>query len=147
MKLQTETNFVDDLSHDYICVVEADEHRNVLDLDLLQVSSKNFTRPVVFRKMVPLGSQVTTREFLEVDDDQQLLWREKTGDQGVAFRDQEGKTDYNYVSGVEGSAKEYLDQIFIEKKDVYAHLGKVSSGFKELLFPLRSPDVADASSS
>ncbi len=131
-KSQTSLNFADDLSHNYIRVIEAGEHNQVLDLELLKTSSENFTKPVVFRDLVPLSPQVTTREFLEVDVDQQLLWREKQGDQGVAFRDQDGKTDYNYVSGVEGSAQEYLDQIFIENKDVYAHLGKVSSGFKEL---------------
>ncbi len=130
--LGDETKLQDDLSHDYIHVVEPDEHSNVLNLELLEACSKNFSKPVVFRKMVPLDPAVGTREFLERATDQKLLWREKTDDSAVAFRNKEGKTDYNYVSGKEGTAQEYLDEIFVNKKDVYAHLGRVSSGFSDL---------------
>lgn len=122
----------DQLTNDYINIVEADEHRNELTAELLEACSHNFSKPVLFRGLVPLDEHVQTRQFLEVDTSQQLLWREKTDDTAVAFRDESGKTDYNYVSGREGTAAEYLDEIFEQQKDVYAHLGKVSSGFSEL---------------
>ncbi len=122
----------DQLFHDYINIVEPDEHNHELTRELLESCSSRYAKPVLFRKLVPLGEQVQTREFLEIDPDQSLLWREKTDDSAVAFRDKSGKTDYNYVTGREGTASEYLDEIFRHRKDVYAHLGKVSSGFSEL---------------
>lgn len=123
---------VDDLSHGYINVVERDEHNGVLTMELLEACSKDFRKPVVFRKMVPLPANVQTREFVEIETEQKLLWRERNGNKGVSFRNEKGKTDYNYVTGREGTAKEYLDEIFNAKKDVYSHLGYVSSGFAEL---------------
>ncbi|QDU36139.1 hypothetical protein Mal4_04220 [Maioricimonas rarisocia] len=121
-----------DTSHCYIHIVEPEEHGNELTLDLLRSASKDFSMPVVFRKLATLPENVQTREFVELEPEQKLLWRERTDDKAVAFRNEKGKTDYNYVSGREGSAREYLDEIFVHKKDVYAHLGKVSSGFSEL---------------
>lgn len=122
----------DQLNNDYINIVDAGAHHHSLDRDLLEDCSRNYSRPVLFRGMVPLENHVQTREFLEINTDQQLLWREKLDDSAVAFRDQSGKTDYNYVSGREGTAAEYLDEIFKYDKDVYSHLGKVSSGFSDL---------------
>lgn len=122
----------DQLHHDYINIVEPDEHGNELTRELLEACSGNYSKPVLFRKLVPLGPEAQTREFLEVHTDQTLMWREKTDDTAVAFRDESGKTDYNYVTGREGSVTEYLDEIFQNQKDVYAHLGKVSSGFTDL---------------
>lgn len=122
----------DQLQNDYINIVEADEHKNELTQELLEACSNNYSKPVLFRKLVPLDQSVQTREFLEVGLDESLLWREKTDDSAVRFRNEDGKTDYNYVTGREGTAKEYLDEIFEAGKDVYAHLGKVSSGFSEL---------------
>ena len=120
------------LSNDFINIVEADEHNSLLTKDLLESCSKDYSKPVLFRGLVGFEKRVQTREFLDVETDQQLLWREKTDDSAVAFRDESGKTDYNYVSGREGTAREYLDEIFRNEKDVYAHLGKVSSGFSDL---------------
>ncbi|MEM7455926.1 MAG: hypothetical protein AAF456_16365 [Planctomycetota bacterium] len=122
----------DNLENDFINIVEADEHKNELTYELVEACSKNFSKPVLFRKLAPLADDVQTRAFLEVDTDQKLLWREKEDDKAVAFRDETGKTDYNYVQGREGTAAEYLDEIFENNKDVYAHLGRVSSGFKDL---------------
>ncbi|MGI9519776.1 MAG: hypothetical protein ACR2NP_22165 [Pirellulaceae bacterium] len=122
----------DQLDNNFINIVERDEHNNELTLELLESCTKNFSKPVLFRQMAQLPENATTREFLEVKTDEKLLWREKTSDEAVAFRNKEGKTDYNYVSGCEGTAAEYLDEIFVNNKDVYAHLGKVSSGFADL---------------
>jgi hypothetical protein len=122
----------DEIAHDYINIVEPDEHGNRLSRELLEACTNNFSKPVLFRNLVPLGPEARTRQFLEVHPDQSLLWREKTDDSAVAFRDKSGKTDYNYVTGREGTAREYLDEIFENNKDVYAHLGKVSSGFSDL---------------
>lgn len=122
----------DDLSNCYIHVVESSEHNGVLTTELLEACSKNFSTPVLFRQMVPIGDRALTRDFLEIEPEQRLLWREKSDEGAVAFRDRSGKTDYNYVTGKEGAAREYLDEIFVHKKDVYAHLGYVSSGFEEL---------------
>ena len=130
--LQENEQLLDDLSNHYIEIVEPDEHNNVLTRELVESCSKNYSKPVVFRKLAPLEPKVATREFLEVELDQRLLWREKQSDEPVAFRNKDGKTDYNYVSGCEGTAKEYLDEIFVNNKDVYCHLGKVSSGFGDL---------------
>lgn len=125
-------NLQDDLSRGYFNIVEPDAHQGKLSYDFLKSSSNNFSKPVVFRQLAKFESAVTTREFCEVAVDEKLLWREKGADEGVAFRNKEGKTDYNYVSGQEGTATDYLNQIFDANKDVYAHLGKVSSGFSEL---------------
>lgn len=130
--VQANTRPADILNNEYMNIVEPDEHNHVLTKELLAACSNNFSKPVLFRKLVPLGPEAQTREFLEVHSDQSLLWREKTDDTAVAFRDENGKTDYNYVTGREGTASDYLDEIFQHKKDVYAHLGKVSSGFNEL---------------
>ena len=127
-----QSQVMNDVSHDYINIVEADEHKNLLTRELLESCTHHFSKPVLFKKLVPLSDRVQTREFLEVELDQKLLWREKEADSAVAFRNKDGKTDYNYVSGREGNAGEYLDAIFEEHKDVYAHLGKVSSGFTDL---------------
>ena len=122
----------DVVQNNYINIVEADEHHQLLTRELLESCSNYYSKPVLFRKLVPLNGAAQTRDFLEVDTDQSLLWREKTDDSAVRFRDQSGKTDYNYVTGREGTAADYLDEIFKHNKDVYAHLGKVSSGFSEL---------------
>lgn len=130
--LRAELNLQDDTANGFFNIVEPDEHNNKLTHELLESASKNFSKPVVFRKMAQFAAPVTTREFCEVATDEKLLWREKGADEGVAFRNKDGKTDYNYVSGQEGTAAEYLAEIFESKKDVYAHLGKVSSGFADL---------------
>jgi hypothetical protein len=122
----------DDISNGYIRVVERKEHGSVLTMDLLESFSDGFHRPVLFRGMVPLDPKVQSRSFFEVEVGQKLLWRERTGNAPVTVRNKQGKTDYNYVSGKEGTAKEYLDDIFVNKKDVYAHLGNISSGFQDL---------------
>ncbi len=129
---QKQVQHQDQLQNNYINIVEPDEHKNELTLELLESCTNNFAKPVVFRQMAQLPGNVATREFLEVNTDEKLLWREKTGDKAVAFRNEEGKTDYNYVSGCEGTAREYLDEIFENNKDVYSHLGNVSSGFADL---------------
>ena len=123
---------VDVLENGYINVVEPVVHKNQLTRELLEECSGNFSKPVLFRKLVPFGPEAESRKFLEVHSDESLLWREKTDDTAVTFRDKDGKTDYNYVTGREGTASEYLDEIFKLRKDVYAHLGKVSSGFNDL---------------
>ncbi|CAK9115405.1 Uncharacterized protein SCF082_LOCUS53415 [Durusdinium trenchii] len=125
------TSLENDTSNCFIHVVEASEHGGVLTLDLLEACSKGYSVPVLFRGLVPLDGGLT-REFLEFDLDQKLLWRQRTDEQPVAFRDKSGKTDYNYVTGREGTAREYLEEIFVHERDVYAHLGHVSSGFDDL---------------
>lgn len=120
------------IRHEFIRVIEPDQHGRSLTLEKVRDFSSNFTKPVVFKSMVPLDDQVATRSFLEVATDEKLVWRERTSDAAVSFRGKGGKTDYNYVSGKEGMAAQFLDDIFVHKKDVYAHLGNISSGFKVL---------------
>jgi len=120
------------ISHEFIRIIESDQHEQSLTLEKVRDFSSNFTKPVVFKNMIQLDDWVATRSFLEIATDEQLVWRERTSDAAVSFRDKEGKTDYNYVSGKEGKGTQFLDDIFIHKKDVYAHLGNISSGFKEL---------------
>ena len=122
----------DDISHGYLSIVEPDKHKNVLTMELLEFCSNHFRTPVLFKSMVPLDPKVASRKFLEVNVDQKLIWRRKDGDSPVAFRNANAENDYNYVSGQEGTAQEYLDEIFERKNDVYAHLGYISSGFGDL---------------
>jgi len=122
----------DDVQHGYLLIVQPEEHKNRFTLELAQRCSRNFSKPVVFRKMAPLDPRTASREFLEVEPHQKLLWREQEASAPVTFRDQSGKTDYNYVTGREGTASEYLDEIFVHNKNVYAHLGHISSGFQGL---------------
>ena len=129
---QSDVSHEDDLSNGYINIIEPEVHKNALTMELLESCSKNFSVPVVFRQMVPLDARVATPEFLEVEVDQKLVWREKSDDSAVAFRNEDGQTDFNYISGRVGTAREFLDSIFVENKDVYAHLGRVSAGFKDL---------------
>lgn len=121
-----------EICHGYLRVVEPDEHKHALTMNLLERCTEGFSKPVVFRKMVSFGAHVASRDFLEVATDEKLIWRERIDDSAVAFRSNNGKTDYNYVSGRDGTAGQFLDEIFTHDKDVYAHLGNVSSGFKEL---------------
>ena len=130
--VQARVRPADVLENGFVNIVEPDQHKNQLTRELLESCSNNFSKPVLFRKLVPLGPEAESRKFLEVHSDESLLWREKTDDTAVTFRDETGKTDYNYVTGREGTANEYLDEIFKLRKDVYAHLGKVSSGFSDL---------------
>jgi len=122
----------DNTSNSYIHIVEPEEHGGAMTMELLESCSKNFSVPVLFRGMVPIPEVVSTREFYEIETDQKLIWRERTGDHRVSFRDKDGRTDYNYVTGKEGTAKEYLDDIFVHNKDVYTNLGYVSSGHELL---------------
>lgn len=126
------STYQDDTSNSYIHVVEQEEHGGTITMELLESCSKNFTVPVLFRNMVPISDEVSTRAFYEIETEQKLIWRERTGDHKVSFRDKDGRTDYNYVSGKEGTAKEYLDEIFVNNKDVYTNLGYISSGHDEL---------------
>ena len=121
-----------DVSHGYIRIVEPEEHKNILTIELLESSSSHYKTPVLFKSLVPLDPEMASRNFLEVNLDQKLIWRRKQGDSPVAFRNAKAENDYNYVSGQEGTAQEYLDEIFTLKNDVYAHLGYISSGFADL---------------
>lgn len=114
-----------------INVIERDVHKNKLTYDLLEKSTENFSKPVVFRGMVHIDPKLQTREFYEIELDKTLQWRRKSGNSAVAFRSKEGKSDYNYVTGQVGTGKEFLDEIFVDNLDVYSHLGTVSSGFKD----------------
>lgn len=126
------SSYQDDTSHNYIHVVERDEHNGKMTMELLESCSKDFRVPVLFRKMVPISKEVGTRSFFDIEPDQKLIWRERRGKQEVSFRNREGRTDYNFLKGEEGTSKEFLDAIFVHNKDVYTNLGYVSSGFDEL---------------
>jgi hypothetical protein len=126
------SSFQDDTSNNYIHIVEQEEHGGTITMELLESCSKNFTVPVLFRQMVPLAEEVGTRSFFDIEPGQKLIWHERRSKHKVGFRDREGRTDYNFLKGEEGTSKEFIDAIFVHKKDVYANLGYISSGFEEL---------------
>jgi hypothetical protein len=114
-----------------INVFEENIHRNKFTFDLIKKCSENFSKPVVFRKMINIDPILSTKEFFEVELDKTVQWRRKLGKNAMSFRSEDGKSDYNYVTGHVGTGKELLDDIFLHELDVYSHLGTISSGFKD----------------
>lgn len=118
-------------THRFINVVDEKDHGRELTKETVFRYTENFAKPAVFRSMVDIDPELHTREFYEVDLDKTLQWRRKQGAQAVSLRSEEGKADYNYVSGKVGTGAEFLDDIFEHRLDVYSHLGTISSGYND----------------
>ncbi|MEQ8967775.1 MAG: hypothetical protein RID91_18315 [Azospirillaceae bacterium] len=118
--------------HGFINEVAASDHGGRLTFDLVRQATEDFTKPAVFRDMVPIDPRLTTRAFYEVDVEDTLQWRRKQGEAPVTLRSADrSKADYNYVSGQVGTGREFLDDIFERNLDVYSHLGTISAGYKD----------------
>lgn len=118
-------------SHGYLNIVDKSDHRGELTMETVQKHTENFAKPAVFRQMVPVDPRLSTRAFFAELPDETMQWRQKTGEAPVAFRSDDGKTDYNYVTGKVGKASEFLEELFVRELDVYAHLGTISSGYRD----------------
>jgi len=122
----------DCVTHGYINVVGKDVHKGQLTLEGAHRHTEGFSKPALFKGLVDIDKRFSTREFYEqVDCDKTLQWRVKNGDAAVSMRSAEGASDYNYVTGRVGTGREFLDNIFKDKLDVYSHLGTISSGFND----------------
>lgn len=122
----------DNSSYRFINVIAESEHRGELTMPSVTSFTDNFSKPALFRKLVPIPKRLLTKEFYEtIDTSKSLQWRRKTGDAPVAMRSASGRSDYNYVSGHVGTGAEFLSDLFDRKIDVYSHLGTISSGYND----------------
>ncbi|MGJ3265079.1 MAG: hypothetical protein ACFE0R_17790 [Salinarimonas sp.] len=116
----------------YVNVVEPREHGGVLNFDVAERFSEDFAKPTVFRGLAPISERLSRRAFFEeIDPEMMLQWRVKTGDEAVSMRSEDGRSDYNYVTGRVGTGREFLDDLFEHERDVYSHLGTISSGYAD----------------
>ncbi|TNE92835.1 MAG: hypothetical protein EP330_00180 [Deltaproteobacteria bacterium] len=122
----------DDLQHGYLRICPPEVHQHALTRALLEDTSEQYRHPVLFRGMARLAPELGTRAFLETDPRARYLWREREGTDPVAFRGPNHRTDYNYVSGRTGRVRDLFDAVFEEKREVYAYMGDISSGFSAL---------------
>lgn len=120
------------ISHDYINIIDRSAHNGQLTLDVVSRYTEGFAKPALFKGLVDIGAETSTREFFEqIDSNETLQWRVKSRDAPVTMRSSSGKSDYNYVTGKVGTGAEFLDDIFERKLDVYSHLGTISSGYND----------------
>lgn len=123
---------MDRIRYGFVNIVEEARHGGVLSFDTAERFSEDFAKPTVFRRLVPISKRLSQRSFFEqVDPALHLQWRVKQGDDPVSMRSADGKSDYNYVTGRVGPGREFLDDIFERKLDVYSHLGTISSGYAD----------------
>ncbi|WP_073647545.1 hypothetical protein [Pseudomonas aeruginosa] len=120
------------IQYGYINVVEPSEHQGVLSRDNAERFTENFSKPALLRKLAPISERLAQRAFFdEVGADKTLQWRVKAGEAPVSMRAEDGTSDYNYVTGRVGTGREFLDDIFERKLDVYSHLGTISSSYND----------------
>ncbi len=120
------------IRYGYINVVEPTEHKGELTLDGVERYTESFAKPALFRRLVPIAETLSQRAFFDrIDSEKTLQWRVKTGDQPVSMRSEDGQSDYNYVNGRVGTGRQFLDDIFERRLDVYSHLGTISSGYND----------------
>jgi hypothetical protein len=125
-------NFSSRVQYGYVNIVEPADHGGLLTRDNLDRFTEGFSKPAVFRGLAPLSDNLPTRAFLEqIDPDKPLQWRVKSGDAPASIRAADGTPDYNYVSGKIGTGREFLQDVFDRKLDVYSHLGTVSTGYDD----------------
>lgn len=115
----------------YLTVIEPEDHGGVLNRDTVARFTDGFSKPAVFRGLVPIPPELATRAFYEGVSDEAVQWRRKSGAAAATLRSEDGKADYNYVSGTVGTGQEFLDDIFVHQRDVYSHLGTISAGYKD----------------
>jgi hypothetical protein len=126
-------SLTNDLSHGYINVITPDVHKNHLTERVMRECSEQYSKPVLFKRVVDLSERAMERPFYEVNLDERLSWREQRDIRPVGFRDKASeKITYEYASGQVGTAREFLDKIFVERANVYSHLGYISVGFNEM---------------
>ena len=122
----------DKTEHEYIKIVSKDIHKGEICLNDLESHTENFSKPVLFKGMVNIDEKLCARHFYDqIDPEKTLQWRIKSDDHPVSMRAPDGTSDYNYVTGKVGAGREFLDDIFVKKLDVYSHLGTISSGFDD----------------
>ncbi|MDF5855080.1 hypothetical protein P4209_20040 [Pseudomonas aeruginosa] len=120
------------IQYGYINVVEPSEHQGGLSRDNAERFTENFSKPALLRKLAPISERLAQRAFFdEVGADKTLQWRVKAGEAPVSMRAEDGTSDYNYVTGRVGTGREFLDDIFERKLDVYSHLGTISSSYND----------------
>lgn len=120
------------IQYGYINVVEPSQHKGVLSRDSVERFTENFSKPALFRKLAPISERLAQRAFFdEVGSEKTLQWRVKSGEAPVSMRAEDGTSDYNYVTGRVGTGREFLDDIFSRKLDVYSHLGTISSTYND----------------
>lgn len=126
------TNTKNSVQNGYINVVDRKTHKGQLTLDDAERHTEGFSKPALFKGIVDIDKRFSSREFYErIDCNKTLQWRVKKSDAPVSMRSEEGESDYNYVTGRIGTGREFLDNIFADKLDVYSHLGTISSGYKD----------------
>ncbi|KAA5841164.1 hypothetical protein F2A38_16905 [Pseudomonas chlororaphis] len=120
------------IQYGYINVIEPSEHKGELTRDKVERFTEGFRKPALLRKLAPIGEEFSQRAFFDqVGSGKNLQWRVKSGDQPVSMRDENGASDYNYVTGRVGTGQEFLDDIFTHHLDVYSHLGTISSSYND----------------
>lgn len=120
------------IRYGYINVVDPAKHKGVLTLDAAERYTEDFSKPALFRQLVPISAQLSQRSFFDqVDPEKTVQWRAKTGEHAVSMRSKDGVSDYNYVTGRIGTGREFLDEIYERQIDVYSHLGTISSGYND----------------
>jgi len=116
----------------FLNIVEPEEHRGKMTSENLNKYTEDFTKPALFKNLALIDDELKSRQFFgEIDENLELQWRVKNGNSGVTMRSKDGESDYNYVTGKIGPAKEFLKNIFDDQLDVYSHLGTISSGYND----------------
>ncbi|MFW1839911.1 hypothetical protein ACG9XS_15375 [Acinetobacter gyllenbergii] len=118
--------------HQFLNIVEKESHQGKMDFQSLEKATDGFSKPALYRDLAVIDERLKTMEFFnEIDHDLELQWRVKESSSSVTMKNQDGVSDYNYVTGKVGTGKEFLNDIFINKLDVYSHLGTISSGYND----------------
>lgn len=113
-------------------IVESSEHKGQMNYKNLNKYSEGFSKPTLFKNLVLIDQYLNTPDFFkEIDENLELQWRVKKSNEAVAMRNSKGESDYNYVTGKVGNAKEFLKDIFVDQLDVYSHLGTISLGYND----------------
>lgn len=121
------TELLDETENGFITVLTREEHGGVLTLDLLEESTERFSKVAVFKDLVPLPDNICQRDFYDdIDPDQATVWRKQRPGVGVDMADR-----YDYVTGEEGPAREFVEQVFSGDTGTYAFLGPMAYGLAE----------------
>ena len=117
----------DELGNGFIAVVEKAEHGGKLTRELLEQTTENFTKVAVYKNMVPFPPEITERAYYDaIAPEQNTVWRKQREGVGVDMADR-----YDYVTGEEGTAGEFIEQVFSGNVGTYAFLGPMAYGLAE----------------
>lgn len=118
--------------YQFLNVVKQEQHQGKINYEDLNKHTEGFSKPALFKGLATIDESIKTPDFFkEIDENLELQWRVKNSNDAVAMRNKDGESDYNYVIGKVGNAKEFLKNIFIDQLDVYSHLGTISSGYND----------------